>query len=114
MDLDYVLNLIRQKKYFILHAPRQSGKTSALRALQDHLNSGVEGNYRCLHVNVEAAQAWRENIPEAMAVILEVLGERASSVFGDDSLEGMVREVLAKSRPMRARRSGKRLEALGT
>ena len=95
MDLDYVLNLIRQKKYFILHAPRQSGKTSALRALQDHLNSGVEGNYRCLHVNVEAAQAWRENIPEAMAVILEVLGERASSVFGDDSLEGMVREVLA-------------------
>ena len=95
MDLDYVLNLIRRKKYFILHAPRQTGKTSALIALQDHLNSGAEGDYRCLYVNIEAAQAMRENIPEAMAVILEVLAERASSVLGDDSLEGMVREVLA-------------------
>ena len=95
MDLDRVLNLIHDEKYFILHAPRQTGKTSTLKALQDHLNSGAEGDYRCLHVNVEAAQAWRENIPEAMAVILEVLAERASSVLGDDSLEGMVREVLA-------------------
>ena len=50
MDLDYVLDLIRLKKYFILHAPRQTGKTSALKALQGHLNSGAEGNYRCLHV----------------------------------------------------------------
>ena len=47
MDLDYVLDLIRRKKYFILHAPRQTGKTSALKALQGHLNCGAEGNYRC-------------------------------------------------------------------
>ena len=95
MDMDYVLNLVHDEQYFILHAPRQSGKTSVLKALQDRLNSGVEGNYRCLHVNIEAAQAWRENIPESMAVILDVLAESASSVLGDDSLEGMVREVLA-------------------
>ena len=95
IDLDYVLNLIHDQEYFILHAPRQTGKTSVLIALQNHLNSGAEGDYRCLYVNIEAAQAMRENIPEAMAVILEVLAERASSVLGDDSLEGMVREVLA-------------------
>ena len=96
MDLDYVLNLIRQKKYFILHAPRQTGKTSALKALQDHLNSGAEGDYRCLYVNVEAAQAMRENIPEAMEVILKVLAGTAQTVLGDDSLDGIRRAALAE------------------
>ncbi len=96
MDLDYVLNLIHDKEYFILHAPRQTGKTSALRALQDRLNSGAEGDYRCLHVNVEAAQVWRENIPEAMAVILEVLAGTAQTVLGDDSLDGIRRAALAE------------------
>jgi len=27
-DLDELLMLIRQRKYFVLHAPRQTGKTS--------------------------------------------------------------------------------------
>ena len=30
IDLAAVLGLIRDKKYFVLHAPRQTGKTSAL------------------------------------------------------------------------------------
>ena len=34
LDLDGVLTLIQQKKYFVLHAPRQTGKTSALLALR--------------------------------------------------------------------------------
>ena len=102
IDLDYVLNLIHGEKYFVLHAPRQTGKTSALKALRDRLNSGAEGDYRCLYVNVETAQAWRENIPGAMEAILDVLAERASSVLGDDSLEGMVREVQAEKSPCTA------------
>ena len=40
IDLDAVLGLIRDKKYFVLHAPRQTGKTSALLALRDLLNGG--------------------------------------------------------------------------
>ena len=96
IDLDYVLNLIHDEKYFILHAPRQTGKTSALIALQDHLNSGAEGDYRCLYVNVEVGQAWRENIPRAMEAILQVLAGRAQTVLGDDSLDGIRRAVLAE------------------
>ena len=96
IDLDYVLNLIHDEKYFILHAPRQTGKTSALIALQDHLNSGAEGDYRCLYVNVEVGQAWRENIPRAMEAILQVLAGRAQTVLGDDSLDGIRRDVLAE------------------
>ena len=99
MDLDYVLNLIRQKKYFILHAPRQSGKTSALRALQDHLNSGAEGDYRCLHVNVEAAQTAREDIERAIAAILQVLARRARNVLGDSALQEIRSDVLAEGTP---------------
>ena len=34
-DLGRVLDLIRDKRYFVLHAPRQTGKTSALLALRD-------------------------------------------------------------------------------
>ncbi len=51
--LDKILSLIEQKKYFVLHAPRQTGKTSALLALMEHLNS--QGTYRCVYINVEAA-----------------------------------------------------------
>ena len=99
IDLEYVLGLIRDQKYFILHAPRQTGKTSTLKALQDHLNSGAEGDYRCLQVNVEAAQAWREQIPEAMETILQVLAGTAEIVLRDNSLEGIRREALAKKSP---------------
>ena len=38
-----ILQLIRDKRYFVLHAPRQTGKTSALIALRDLLNEGREG-----------------------------------------------------------------------
>ena len=36
VDLDAVLGLIRDKKYFVLHAPRQTGKTLGGRDLPPH------------------------------------------------------------------------------
>ena len=60
LALDEVLTLIQQKKYFVLHAPRQTGKTSSLLALRDLLNA--EGDYRCVYVNVEGGQALREDV----------------------------------------------------
>ena len=41
IDLDDVLGLVREKKYFVLHAPRQTGKTSALLALADLLKKAA-------------------------------------------------------------------------
>ena len=55
LDIDDVLALVRDEKYFVMHAP-----TSALLALRDLLNA--EGTYRCVYVNVEAAQAMREDV----------------------------------------------------
>ena len=40
VNLDDLLGLVRDKRYFVLHAPRQTGKTSALLALRDLLNGG--------------------------------------------------------------------------
>lgn len=52
IDLQEVLALIGRRRYFTLHAPRQTGKTSTLLALSDLLNSGSVGDYRCVYVNV--------------------------------------------------------------
>ena len=58
VDRDEVLSLIKGKRYFILHAPRQTGKTSALRALMKDLNES--GRYRAAYVNVGSGQAARK------------------------------------------------------
>jgi predicted AAA+ superfamily ATPase len=67
IDLTVILSLIAQKKYFVLHAPRQTGKTSCLLALMDYLNAS--GSYRCLYFNVESAQAAREDVRQGMRAI---------------------------------------------
>jgi len=55
IDLDDVLMLIRQQKYFVMHAPRQTGKTTCLLALRDHLNKS--GDYVAVYANIEGGQA---------------------------------------------------------
>ena len=100
IDLDQVLGLVREKKYFVLHAPRQTGKTSALLALRDLLNSGETGDYRCVYANVEAGQAMRENVAEGMRTgFLSQFVLRASLTLGDDSLERICRDALDSAGP---------------
>ena len=77
MDVDELLSLIRAKRYFVLHAPRQTGKTSALIALRDLLNSGEVGNFRCVNVNVEVAQVARDDMAEGIRAILSMMASRA-------------------------------------
>ena len=67
-DLDEIMALIAQKKYFLLHAPRQTGKTTCLLALADHLNRGRA--LLAVYANIEAAQALREDVDRAMATII--------------------------------------------
>ena len=65
-DLEEVLTLIAQKKYFLLHAPRQTGKTTCLLVLANYLNR--EGRYRAVYANLEGAQAYREQVDRALAL----------------------------------------------
>ncbi len=99
-DLDEVLRLIEQQKYFVLHAPRQTGKTSCLLALMDYLNAS--GQYRCIYVNVEIAQAAREDVAGAMQAILSELGSWARIVLNDDFPNTVRTCILADSGPFTA------------
>ena len=93
-----ILGLIEAERYLVLHAPRQTGKSSALLALRDLLNSGEAGDFRCVYANVEPAQAARENVSDAMRAILSQLASRARS-SGDRFLDECWPDILAKSGP---------------
>ena len=97
LDLEEILRLIRQKMYSVLHAPRQTGKTTALLALRDELNDG--GGYRCAYVNVEAAQAAREDVEQAMRAMLSELASWVRSTLQDGLLDEIWPAVLATSGP---------------
>jgi hypothetical protein len=76
MDWDEIHNLIAAKKFFVLHAPRQTGKTSTLLAMQDALNHS--GDYTALYFNVESGQSARGDVAAAMPAILGSLVEGAA------------------------------------
>ena len=81
-DTEEILTLIDQEKYFILHAPRQTGKTSCLLALRDYLNK--EGKYNCVYANFEAAQTARNNVEAGIKSVLSELKKRCQAVFKSD------------------------------
>ena len=94
VDLGGILELIADMKYFVLRAPRQTGKTSILLSLQDRLNS--RGKYRCLYVNFEVGQAGGENTPRAIQALLGQLASRAIDVLQDDFVDRTMSEYLQK------------------
>jgi hypothetical protein len=89
INLNDIEGLIAQEKYFLLHAPRQTGKTSCLLALADLLNR--EGTYGCVYANLEPAQALREDVDRAMALMVGAIARWASLTTGVDCEYGLGR-----------------------
>lgn len=83
IDLEDVLMLIRQKKYFVLHAPRQTGKTSCMLALRDYLNE--HGDYIAVYANVEGGQASRNNVQRLVKSTVDTLAEEVQLILKDDT-----------------------------
>jgi len=94
-DLAKIERFIDQQKYFVLHAPRQTGKTTSLLSLMEHLNS--KGVFKCLYCNVEGAQAARENVKKGMTAILNEIASRADLYLGDPFLKTNWRKILDDS-----------------
>ncbi len=92
IDLAEVLSLIDRERYFVLHAPRQTGKTSCLPALMDYLNRA--GRYKCLYANVEKAQSAREDVQAGIHAILGEIGLRARDYLDEPTLLSGVPEAL--------------------
>lgn len=97
LDLDEVLLLIQLEKYFVLHAPRQTGKTSTLKALRDHLNAC--GEYRCLYVNFESGKAGGEDTLRVVRTLLARMGSLAIDTLGDRFVSDSKVEVLEEFGP---------------
>ena len=81
-DLEDILALIAQGKYFVLHAPRQTGKTSCMLALRDYLNAS--GEYIAVYANVEGGQGSRNNVQSVVKSTVDTLAEEFRSGLGDD------------------------------
>jgi len=91
-NIDEIYRLIEGERYFVLHAPRQTGKTSCLLALMEQLNA--EADYTALYTNLEPAQAARGNLETGMRIALDALVAAADQYLADRSLPEIAREIL--------------------
>ncbi|MDE0627871.1 MAG: ATP-binding protein [Bryobacterales bacterium] len=92
VNLEEILELVEDMRYFVLHAPRQTGKTSILKTLADTLNDS--GKYRCVYANFEVGQTAREDVPRAMRVLLGQIARRAEVMLHDKFVRDVRLEVL--------------------
>ncbi len=102
IDLQQVLAMIRQNRYFVMHAPRQTGKTSTLLALRDLLNAGDAGNFRCVYVNVESAQAAGEDVDGAIRAVLSDIALEARITLDDTFVESTMLNNIERVGSLRA------------
>ncbi|WP_218068352.1 AAA-like domain-containing protein, partial [Candidatus Thiosymbion oneisti] len=96
-DMEEIRRLIGEKRYFVLHAPRQTGKTSCLLALMEQLNAGQD--YTALYVNLEPAQAARGDVAAGMRTIVSGIAQNAHRYLGDQRLREWVDETLHECGP---------------
>ena len=88
IDADEILHLIDTERYFVLHAPRQTGKTTCLLALMKRLNEG--GRYRTLYANIEAAQAARGDVTMGINGVVRAVARQAHDLGVDETLNAWV------------------------
>ncbi len=118
-DLAEILLLIRQQRYFVLHAPRQTGKTSCMLALRDYLN-GQGSESRQAHMNGRCAtdEGEANKANDYIAVYANVEGGQAKRNDVDGVIRGMCdklaeefRRVLKSDMPLQLRDEARKVDA---
>jgi Cdc6-like AAA superfamily ATPase len=99
LDMEVLQDLIEQQKYFVLHAPRQTGKTTCLKAWVKHLNK--QGQFRACYMNVEIGQGFRNDVEKAFLPIDGELVSRAQDV-GEPRLRPLLKELVSANGAVRA------------
>ncbi len=94
IDQHMIEELIAQQRYFVLHAPRQTGKTTCLLALRDYLNA--QGKFAALYVNIEAAQAARNDVGAAAQAMVAKIASQAKLTLGMLEIEAQRERILAR------------------
>ena len=82
-DLDEVLNLVREKRYFAVRAPGRSGQTTYPLALRDLLNGGSGGNFRCAYASLRLGGHASETASAVLRRLLRALAIAAGETLGD-------------------------------
>ncbi|MBE9066949.1 hypothetical protein IQ260_09805 [Leptolyngbya cf. ectocarpi LEGE 11479] len=67
--------LIQQRGYFVIHAPRQTGKTTAMLALAQELTAS--GQYTAIMVSAEVGQPFNHDPTKAEAAMLDAWKDTA-------------------------------------
>lgn len=80
--LPKVRGLLAERAYFVLHAPRQTGKTTCVHTLASTLTT--EGHYAAVHASCEAAQAAGSDIEAGVSAVLRELVESARLMLPAD------------------------------
>ena len=83
LDLDEILKLAREKRYFAVGAPGRSGKTAYSLALRDLLNGGSGGDFRCAHASLRLGGHASETASAVLRRLLRALAIAAGETLGD-------------------------------
>ncbi len=86
-----VRELIGQGLYFVVHAPRQVGKTTCLRTLAEVLTA--EGEVAALHASCETGQVARDDVEKGVSAVLYAIGREAQYQLPEELRPPPVDEV---------------------
>src|SRR5258708_39790464 len=103
--LPEVPELVARKQYFVVHAPRQTGKTTTLRALAAELTAS--GTHAAVKLSLQGGAGWGDDVGGATrAILAEASREARLSLPGDlrppTWPEAPARDLLGSALPSRA------------
>ncbi|MDR1003849.1 MAG: ATP-binding protein, partial [Prevotellaceae bacterium] len=93
-NLPEIEALIEYRKYFVLHAPRQTGKTSCMLALRDYLNK--QGRYYAVYANVEGGQGLRNHVKEVLEGVAAAIRSEVKWLIDEDASDRLFQTSLEK------------------
>ena len=99
LRLEAIRPLVDKKAYFVVHAPRQTGKTTGLRALAAELTG--EGRYAAVLASCKRASSYGDDVEGGITTIVESLALHASTQLAETLRPGSpsdVREFRAGTR----------------
>lgn len=80
--LPELVTLVERQAYFVVHAPRQTGKTTSLRALARRLTA--EGRYAALCFSCEMGRPFEDDVEAAAKAIWSAIEQLASRELPED------------------------------
>ena len=91
---DNILNLVNSKQYFLIHAPRQTGKTTFLHALAHRLNK--EGNYVAVVCSLESAGYTSITVETANINFIKALAKMSKFFLGTENLSPDIAKYISE------------------